>query len=226
MRKPITQWSEDEKPREKLLFKGKNSLSNAELIGILLSTGTKTKSAVDLGREILSLAQNDLNSLARFNVNEFQKVCGIGEAKAITIIAAVELGSRRNLTEAVKQKITSSRQAFEILQPLIGHKHYEEFWLLFLNRANYLIAYKQISDGGITATVADLRRIFKASLEENATSIIIAHNHPSGNLNPSEADKILTHRLREAGVIMDIPVRDHLIICANGYFSFADEGLL
>ena len=226
LRRPISEWAEDEKPREKLMLKGKESLSNAELIGLLLSTGTKTKSAVDLGREILELAKNDLNSLARFNVSEFKKISGIGEAKAIIIMAAVELGSRRKLIEAIKQKVISSRQAFEILLPLMADKHYEEFWLLFLNRANIQLSAKRISDGGITGTVADIRRIFKLALEENATSLILAHNHPSGNLNPSEADKLLTNKLKEAGQIMDIPIKDHLIVTPHGYFSFADEGLL
>jgi len=226
MHKPISQWADDEKPREKLLLKGKESLSNAELIGILLSTGTKTKSAVDLGREIMHLAQNDINTLARFNVNEFKKISGIGAAKALIIMAAMELGSRRKLNEAVRQKVTSSKQAFEILQPQMADKHYEEFWILFLNRANIQLSAKRISDGGITGTVADIRRIFKLALEENATSVILAHNHPSGNLNPSDSDKNLTRKLKEAGDIMDIPVRDHLIVTTNGYFSFADEGLI
>ena len=226
MNKPIPQWAEDEKPREKLTLKGKESLSNAELMGILLSTGTRTKSAVDLGREIMELAKNDLNALARFNVKEFKKIKGIGEAKAITIIAAVELGSRRKMTEAVKQKITSSKHSFEILRPLIADKQYEEFWLLFINRANLLTGAHRISDGGITGTVADIRRIFKLALEENATSIVLAHNHPSGNLNPSDADKILTKKLVNAGAVMDIPVKDHLIITYDGYFSFSDEGLI
>ena len=226
MHKPIPQWADDEKPREKLALKGKESLSNAELIGILLSTGTKTKSAVDLGSEIMALAQNDLNILARFNVAEFKKINGIGEAKAITIMAAVELGSRRKLTEAVKQKITTSKHAFDILHPIMGDKQYEEFWMISLNRAGVLISAKRISDGGITGTVVDIRRIFKLALEENATSIILAHNHPSGNLNPSDADKQITKSLKAAGNTMDILVKDHLIVAYNGYFSFADEGLL
>ncbi|MFM9944634.1 MAG: DNA repair protein RadC [Bacteroidia bacterium] len=226
MHKPITQWAEDEKPREKLILKGKESLSNAELIGILLSTGTKSKSAVDLGREIMELAQNDLNTLARFNVSEYKKINGIGEAKALTIMAAVELGSRRKLTDAVKQKLTTSKHAFEILQPLIGDKQYEEFWMISLNRASALISARRISDGGITGTVVDIRRIFKLALEENAISIILAHNHPSGNLKPSDADIKITRSLVEAGNIMNIQVKDHLIISNNGFFSFADEGLI
>ncbi len=226
MHKPIPQWADDEKPREKLMFKGKESLSDAELIGILLATGTKTKSAVELGMEILTLADKDLNKLARFNINELKKINGIGEAKAITIIAAVELGSRRKINEAVKQKLTSSRQAFEILQPKIGDKQYEEFWFLAINRANVVTGSYRVSDGGITGTVADIRRIFKLALEQNATSIILAHNHPSGNLSPSEEDKSLTKRLVSAGKVMDIPVQDHLIITYDGYYSFADEGLI
>lgn len=226
MHKPIKHWAEDEKPREKLLNKGKESLSNAELIGILLSTGTKTKSAVDLGREIMGLAQNDLNTLARFNVADFTRVSGIGEAKAITIMAAVELGSRRKHAEAIKQKVTTSKHAFEILHPFMADKQYEEFWMISLNRASTQISVKRISDGGITGTVVDVRRIFKLALEENAISIILAHNHPSGNLSPSEADKQITRSLKNAGNTMDIQVKDHLIISNNGFFSFADEGLL
>lgn len=226
MHKPIKQWAEDEKPREKLLNKGKESLSNAELIGILLSTGTKTKSAVDLGREIMGLAQNDLNTLARFNVAEFTRISGIGEAKAITIMAAVELGSRRKHAEAIKQKVSTSKHAFEILHPFMADKQYEEFWMISLNRASTQISVKRISDGGITGTVVDVRRIFKLALEENAISIILAHNHPSGNLSPSEADKQITRSLKNAGNTMDIQVKDHLIISNNGFFSFADEGLL
>lgn len=226
MNKPITQWADDEKPREKLLTKGKSSLSNAELIGILLSTGTKTKSAIDLGRELLETAQNDLNMLARFNVNEIKKIKGIGIAKALTIISAIELGSRRKHEEAVKKKVSSSKQAFEILEPLISDNKYEEFWVLLLNRANFLIACRQISEGGISGTLVDLRKIFKIALEENASSIIIAHNHPSGNLMPSDADKNITKKIKESGLIIDIKVVDHLIIANNAYYSFADECVL
>ncbi len=224
MHKPIPQWANDDKPREKLLAKGKESLSNAELIGILLSTGTKTKTAVELGREIMEMAQNDLNILSRYNVAEFTKIKGIGQAKAISIMAAVELGSRRKLTEAVKKKIITSQHAFEILHPVMADKQYEEFWMIAINRANHFISSKRISDGGITGTVVDIRRIFKLALEENATSIIIAHNHPSGNLDPSEADKKITKSLVDAGKTMDIQVKDHLIISYNGFYSFADDG--
>lgn len=226
MNKPIPEWAEDEKPREKLLLKGKSSLSNAELIGILISTGTKTKSAIDLGRELLESAQNNLNVLARFNVNEITKIKGLGLAKAITILSAIELGSRRKHEEAVIKKVTSSKQAFEILEPLISDNKYEEFWVLLLNRANYLISCKQISEGGISGTIVDLRKIFKIALEENACSIILAHNHPSGNIAPSDADKSLTKKIKESGLIIDIPIVDHLIISNNSYYSFADEGTL
>lgn len=226
MYKPISQWAEDDKPREKLLQKGRESLSHAELLGILISTGTKTKTAIDLAREILELGKNDLNTLARFNINDYQKINGIGLAKAITIMAAIELGSRRKLSEALKQKVLSSKNANEILHPILADKQYEEFWVLILNRANVLISFRQISDGGITGTVVDIRRIFKLALEFSGTSIILAHNHPSGNLYPSEADKLLTRKIKEAGEVMDIPVRDHLIISSDGYYSFADEGQL
>lgn len=226
MNKPIPQWAEDEKPREKLFKKGKEALSTAELLGILLSTGTKTKSAVDLGREIMDLAQHDLNVLARLTAPEYLKITGIGYAKAITIIAAFELGSRRKQTDAIKQKINTSQNAFDLLHPLMADKYYEEFWIISLNRSLNPISVKRISDGGITGTVVDVRRIFKLALEENAISIIVAHNHPSGNLIASEPDKIITRNLKNAGTTMDIHLKDHLIISANGYFSFADEGWL
>ncbi|MCB9251692.1 MAG: DNA repair protein RadC [Flavobacteriales bacterium] len=222
----ITNITCDEQPREKLLSKGKETLTHAELLGILISTGTRSKTATDLAKEILKLGKNDLNEIARFGINDYKKVNGIGEAKALTLIAAIELGSRRKLNEAVKNKILSSVNASEILIPIVADKLYEEFWILNLNRANALISFRQISEGGITGTVVDIRRIFKLALEENATSIILAHNHPSGNLSPSEADKNLTRKVKNAGEIMDIPVRDHLIISSNGYFSFADEGLM
>ena len=226
MNKPIKLWASDEKPREKLLSKGRESLSNAELLGILLATGTKSKSAVDLGREIMTLAQNNLNSLARFTLSDYKKISGIGTAKAMTIFAAIELGSRRNFCEALRQKVTSSKQASEILQPIMGDKHYEEFWILALNQAGVVLSSQKVSEGGMTGTVVDIRRIFKLALELNACSLILAHNHPSGNTNPSEADKRITQNLKEAGIVMDIQVKDHLIICNNGYYSFADSGLM
>ncbi|MCC6721686.1 MAG: DNA repair protein RadC [Bacteroidia bacterium] len=226
MNKPIPEWADDEKPREKLILKGKSSLSNSELLGILISTGTKTKSAIDLGRELLELAQNDLNQLARFNVNEIVKIKGFGTAKAITIIAAIELGSRRKHYEAIKKKVNSSKQAYEILEPIISDNKYEEFWVLLLNRANYLISCRQISEGGISGTVVDLRKIFKIAIEENACSLILAHNHPSGNIQPSDADKNITKKIKESGLIVDIPIVDHLIVANNNYYSFADEGIL
>ena len=226
MNKPITEWADDEKPREKLIAKGKSSLTNAELLGILISSGTKTKSAIDLGRELLELAQNDLNILARFNEKEIKKIKGLGVAKALTIISAIELGSRRKHNEAVKNKISSSKQAFEILEPLISDNKYEEFWILLLNRANNLISCRQISEGGISGTLVDLRKIFKIAIEENACSIILAHNHPSGNIAPSDADKSLTKKIKESGFIIDIPVVDHIIVSNNDYYSFADEGTL
>lgn len=225
-KKPIPHWPEDEKPREKLVQMGRESLTHAELLGILIATGTKTRTALDLAREILMLAKNDLNTVARFNLADFKKIHGIGTAKAITIMAAIELGSRRKLSEALKQKILSSTHAHEVLHPILAHKTYEEFWILILNRANALLDFKQISNGGISGTVVDIRRIFKLALEQSGTSIILAHNHPSGNLQPSEADKALTRKIKAAGDMMDIPVRDHLIVSENGYYSFADEGFI
>lgn len=223
----IKNWSPEDRPREKLLLKGTSSLSDAELIAILLGSGTTTLSAVDLAKNVLQNASYNLNELARLSVNDLMKVKGIGEAKAITIIAALELGRRRkNLEPDAKPKIGNSADAFEILKSELLDIPHEEFWVLLVNRANRVIKKQQVSQGGVAGTVADPKIIFKIALEELATGIILAHNHPSGNLTPSKADIDLTRKIKEAGKLLEIQVLDHIIIGSQKYFSFADEGLI
>ena len=221
----IKNWAEDDKPREKLAAKGKEALSNAELIAILLGNGTRNKSAVDLARDILQLAENDLNKLARLSIADLCKIDGIGPAKAITIISAIELGSRRKVTKASNDEfVRSSSDAYHYFGPMLQDKAYEEFWVLLLNRSNKIIKPYRVSDGGVSGTVADPKRIFKAALENNATQLVLCHNHPSGNRQPSTADIKLTERLVFAGKQIDIDVVDHIIVSDTGYYSFADEG--
>lgn len=220
-------WAEDDRPREKLLLKGKDALSDAELIAILIGSGSRNETAVDLSKRILQSVDNNLNALGKSNLNQLMNFKGIGEAKAISIVAAMELGRRRRLEDAkIQLKVTSSRIVFDQMQPIIGELPHEEFWILCLNNSNKIIYKFQISKGGITGTMVDLRLIFKTLFEQNATSLILAHNHPSGNLTPSEADKNLTKRIKEASKQLDINLLDHLIVTENGYFSFADEGIL
>ncbi len=224
---PIKQWKEDDRPREKLLAKGKSVLSDAELIAILISSGSRSESAVDLSKRILGSVGNNLNALAKLSVSNLIGFKGIGEAKAISIITALELGRRRRLEEALIQpKISSSKAVFEIMQPLIGDLQYEEFWVLYLNNSNTIIDKMQLSKGGITGTLVDARLLFKKAIEVGAVAIILAHNHPSGMLNPSSADKNLTQKIKVAGGTLDIKVLDHLIITEKAYFSFADAGEL
>lgn len=221
----IKNWADDDKPREKLAGKGKEALSNAELIAILLGNGTRNKSAVDLARDILKLADNDLNKLARLSIADLSKIDGIGPAKAITIISAIELGSRRKTTKVSNEEfVRSSSDAFQFFGPMLQDKEYEEFWVLLLNRNNKIIKPYRVSDGGVSGTVADPKRIFKAALENNATQVVLCHNHPSGNRQPSSADIKLTERLVYAGKQIDIDIVDHIIVAENGYYSFADEG--
>ena len=221
----IKNWADDDKPREKLAAKGKEALSNAELIAILLGNGTRNKSAVDLARDILKLADNDLNKLARLSIADLSKIDGIGPAKAITIISAIELGSRRKTTKVSNEEfVRSSSDAFQFFGPMLQDKQYEEFWVLLLNRNNKIIKPYRVSDGGVSGTVADPKRIFKAALENNATQVVLCHNHPSGNRQPSSADIKLTERLVYAGKQIDIDIVDHIIVAENGYYSFADEG--
>jgi DNA repair protein RadC len=224
---PILCWAEEDRPREKLLLKGKAALSDAELIAILIGCGTTDLSAVDLAKLILHNVNNNLNELAGLSVTDLIKFKGIGEAKAITIVSALELGRRRKDSEPVKRpKITSSGDAYEVLKPELLDQRQEEFWILLLNRANFAIRKIRISTGGISGTIADPKLIFKHAMDNLASGIILAHNHPSGHLNPSEADMKLTKKLREAGNLIDIPILDHIIVGSTGYLSFADEGML
>ncbi|MCK4406655.1 MAG: DNA repair protein RadC [Bacteroidales bacterium] len=223
----IKNWAEDDRPREKLLLKGKHSLSNAELIAILLGSGSRELSAVDLAKKILNFSNDNLIELSKLSVTDLMKFRGIGQAKAISIIAALELGKRRRSEDVLeKEKITSSHDAFEVFQGILSDSQYEEFWMLLLNKANKIIKNINISEGGISGTVADPKKIFKLALENNATSIILSHNHPSGNIQPSDSDLKLTKKLVDAGKLLDISVLDHLIIGDEKYYSFADENML
>lgn len=223
----IRYWAEGDRPREKLLLKGKASLSDAELMAILLGSGTKNESAVDLSRRILASIDHNLIELSKMTVSELLKFKGIGEAKAISIVAALELGRRRRGAEVVKRKtITSSHEAFELLQPYLGDLHYEQFVVVLLNRANHVLKVVNVSDGGMAGTVVDPKKIFRMALDGNASSIIMGHNHPSGNCKPSSEDMALTRKLRKAGAVLDINVYDHLIVGAENYYSFSDEGTM
>jgi DNA repair protein RadC len=222
----IKNWAEDDKPREKLMLKGKQALSDAELIAILIGSGSRNESAVDLSKRILASVDNNLNALGKLSLKQLMEFKGIGEAKAISIAAAMELGRRRREEETVElKKVTSSKAVFEIMQPIIGELPHEEFWVLYLNNSNKVIYKAQLSKGGITGTVVDVRLIFKTALEQNATSIILSHNHPSGKLQASDADLQITKKLKAAGEQLDIKVLDHIIVTENGYLSFQDEGI-
>lgn len=222
----IKQWAEDDKPREKLMLKGKQALSDAELIAILIGSGSRNESAVSLSKRILASVNNNLNALGKLSLKQLMEFKGIGEAKAISIAAALELGRRRRVEETVElKKISSSKAVFDIIQPLIGELPHEEFWVLFLNNSNKVIHKSQLSKGGIAGTVVDVRLIFKMALEQNATSLILTHNHPSGKLEASNADKEITQKLKLAGEQLEIRVLDHIIITEKGYLSFQDEGI-
>ncbi len=223
----ITDWAVEDRPREKMIRKGISTLSDAELLAILISSGTKKKSAVDLGRELLGLAGNNLNSLGKLTVADLVKIRGIGPARAVTISAALELGRRRSLSAVPDAcQIKCSKDVADIFQPLLSDLAHEEFWILFLNRSNRVIDRMKLSQGGISGTVTDVRIIMKKAIEFLASGIIVCHNHPSGNLNPSESDSRITQKIRESGSLMDIQLLDHLIISGNDFFSFADNGLL
>jgi DNA repair protein RadC len=223
----ILDWAEEDRPREKLLQKGKDALSDAELIAILLGSGTVSISAVDLAKQILLKVDNNLNELAKLQVKDLQKFKGIGEAKAITIVSALELGRRRKEAEPIKRpKILSSQTVYELMKPHLLDLHYEEFWVILLNKANVVINKQRISTGGVSGTVADPKLIFKMAFEELASGIILVHNHPSGNLQPSQADINLTQKIKEGAKFMDMQLLDHLIFTDNTYYSFADEGRL
>ena len=223
----IKNWSDDDKPREKLVQKGTSVLSDAELIAILIRIGSKNESAVELSKRILSSTNNNLNELGKLSITQLMQFKGIGEAKAVSIAAALEIGRRRRGEAAQKiTKISSTKNVFELLQPKMGELPHEEFWIVFLNNSNTVLHAGQISKGGITGTLVDVRLVLKQSLELGAVGLILAHNHPSGTLRPSEADKQITRKLKVAAEALDIKVLDHIIITQKEYFSFADEGLL
>lgn len=223
----ITSWAEEDRPREKLMRIGRSNLTDAELIAILIGSGNLKQSAVDLSKVILKEYHNNLNELASKSVKDLTKFNGIGEAKAISIIAALEIGRRRK-TQLVlkKEKVTTSKDAYKLLYPVLADKQIEEFWLVLLNQNNKVLSKHLISTGGISGTVADVRIILKLAIDELASSIILAHNHPSGSLKPSQADKVLTHKIVASAELMNIKVLDHIIIADEVYFSFADESML
>lgn len=223
----IKEWALEDRPREKLMFNGKNSLSNAELIAILLGSGNHSESALDVSKKILSLVDNNLYELSRLSVDQLKRIKGIGPVKATTIIAAFELGNRRKQVERPEcVKITGSQDAFKLMTPVVGDLIHEEFWIILMNRSNRCIRKQKISQGGISGTVIDIRLILKYAVELLASSMIICHNHPSGNLQPSEADNKITKKIMESAKIMDIQLLDHIIIADNSYFSYADNGLM
>ena len=223
----IKNWDISDRPREKLLLKGKRALSDTELIAILIGSGNRNESAVQLAKRILASCQNNLATVEQMSVKELEKFKGIGEAKAVSILTGLELGRRLSLSKALKQdKITGSKEVFELMQPILGSLKHEEFWVLFLNNSNKVLYTLLLSRGGLTGTVVDVRLLFKQALEYLTTGIILCHNHPSGSLIPSNADKDLTKKIQQGAVSLDIKVLDHLIITEKAYFSFADEGLL
>lgn len=221
----IRSWDENDRPREKLFHKGKAVLSDAELIAILIGSGSRNESAVDLSKRILKSVNSNLIELSRLTISDLIKFKGIGEAKAISVVAALELGRRRRSAEVLERKrIQSSKDAYELLQAFISDSNYEQFVAILLNRSNQVIKVAAISDGGISGTVVDPKRLFKIAIEANASAIIVGHNHPSGNVVPSSQDIALTNKLKNAGSFLDISVLDHLIVGDEKYFSFADEG--
>jgi DNA repair protein RadC len=225
--KSIKHWAEEDRPREKLILKGKSSLSNAEILAILIGSGNREESAVELAQRILNESQDNLNVLSSLSLNDLKKFKGIGEAKGINIIAALELGRRRRSSEILEQKtIKGSKDVFEFLYADLADQSFEEFWIILLKRNNQIISKNRISEGGIAGTVADPKKIFKIALDAQASSIILCHNHPSGNLKPSEQDKQLTRKIVQAGKTLEIAVLDHLIFGNDSYFSFADENIL
>lgn len=224
---PIKLWAKDDRPREKLLFQGAENLSNSELLAILIHHGSREKTAVDLAREVLRLGKDNLDELGRLSVKDLMKIRGIGEAKAITIAAALELGRRRHASMSLeKPLITGSSDIGTYLQAKLKDYRHEVFAVICLNRANKINHFEIISEGGITGTVADPRVILKKAIQEEAVSLILCHNHPSGSLRPSRADEELTTKIKEAATLLDIKVLDHIIVSNEGYYSFADEGLL
>ncbi len=221
----IKNWAEDDRPREKMAKHGAEMLSNSELLAIIINNGSKTKSAVELAKEILQLGHNNLDELGKLSLKDLQKIKGIGIAKAISIAAALEIGRRRNAGDVLTRvQVRSSKEIAVYLRSILKDYQHEVFAVLFLNQANKIKNFKIISRGGITGTVADPRIILKQALDEGATSIVLSHNHPSGNLNPSNADKELTQKIKMAASYFDIKVLDHIIVSDEGHYSFADAG--
>jgi DNA repair protein RadC len=224
---PINQWAKDDRPREKLLYAGAENLSHSELLAILIHNGTRQKSAIDLAKEVLKLGKDNLVELGKLSVRELMKIKGIGEAKAVTIVAALELGRRRQAAGPLQRDLVrSSQDIARLLQARFKDLRHEVFAVLYLNRANKIRHFEVVSEGGITGTVADPRIILRKALEQDAVSIVLCHNHPSGSLRPSRADEQLTQKIKEAASFLDITVLDHIIVSEDGYFSFADEGLI
>ncbi|MEM1338275.1 MAG: DNA repair protein RadC [Bacteroidota bacterium] len=223
----IKHWAEDDKPREKLLSKGYNAISDAELVAILIGSGNREESAVELAKRILAHSDNNLNRLGRLSIPQLMQFKGIGTAKAVIISAALEMGRRRRSQDVPRViAVGNSQSAYELLYPLIGDLLHEEFWIVYLNNSNKVLHKEQLSKGGITGTLVDIRLVLKQALERGAVGLILAHNHPSGALKPSNADKQITKKLKSAAQTLDIKVLDHLVIAQNAYFSFADEGIL
>lgn len=223
----IKSLAEEERPREKLLLRGKQSLSDAELLAIILGSGSKSESSITLAQRILSSVNHNWNELAKLTIRDLCKFNGVGKVKAIEIITSLEIGRRKALQQALKkEKISSSKDAYNILQPIIGDLMIEEFWVIYLSRSNKILSKEKISQGGITGTMVDNRLIFKHAIELNAVSLIISHNHPSGNIQPSNSDIQITHEIKKAGNLLNITLIDHLIVTQTSFFSFADENLL
>jgi len=225
--KNIKSWSPDDRPREKMLAKGASALSDAELLAILIGTGTREESALDISRKILKSVGNDLFSMGGITLKELVQFRGVGEAKAVVLLSALELGKRRRAGEFKKEnRIRNSRDVYERFLEHMSNLKHEEFWVMSLSRAQQVIAMNKIGEGGLSSTIADPKKVFRIALENNAASIIVAHNHPSGNLQPSPEDNKLTNRLRENGTMMECPLIDHLVVTDNGYYSYADDGAL
>ncbi len=223
----IKSWAEEDRPREKLILKGKSSLSNAELIAILIGSGSQRETAVELSKKILLKYENNLQELSKATVQDLCEFPGIGEAKAISIIAAMELGRRYRSTEAkIRKKITSSHDAYDAIYSYLADSEYEEFYVILLNRANDIISIQKISEGGTSGTVVDPKKVFKLALNYQASAMILCHNHPSGNMKASHQDKVITKKLKQSGDLIEINILDHIIVGNGKYLSFSDEGLL
>lgn len=224
---PMCQWAENDIPAVKFLLKGSASLSDAELLSIVIGNGLPGELSLEISRQLLARCDNSLNSFWKLSVSDLQAYDGIGKSKAVQIASLFELARRRNEAEVVARcKITSSRDAYEIFRSVMGDLPYEEFWVLLMNKANKLVKKVRISEGGVSGTVVDPKKVYKIALDNHASSIILGHNHPSGNTQPSEADHKITKKLRDSGILLDIAVLDHIIVCDDRYYSFADEGTL